>query len=75
MKAWESRCYSGGIPDEVSDKLMKSGRVPSYKAIALALLNNDVTLKSLGYVGKYSEYYGMIKKSEKQNQEKQMRLV
>jgi len=48
---WESRCYFDGIPDgeEVPALLVNSHRVPSYKKIALAILNNDHKLKSLGF--------------------------
>lgn len=61
---WENRCYFDGIPDEVSNNLMKSGRVPSYKAIALAILKNDTTLRSLGFSGKDTDWYGVLKKIE-----------
>ncbi len=44
-----ARCYSNGIPDEVSDTLMNSGRVPSYRAIALCLLKNDYHLRGIGF--------------------------
>ena len=53
MKAWEERwadrCYSSGLPDEVPDGLLYSGRVPSWKAAGLALLRNDLGLRSLGF--------------------------
>ena len=74
MKLWKTRCYSDDIPDEVSNKLMQSGRVPSYKAIAMAILNNDHTLKSLGFSGKESEWYGVLKKIEIKSRSKQMDL-
>lgn len=43
------RCYSTDIPDEVPKKVMQSGRAPSYKAIALAILRNDLQLYALGF--------------------------
>lgn len=49
MKAWRRRCYSTDIPDEVPKKVMQSGRAPSYKAIALAILRNDLHMYSLGF--------------------------
>lgn len=58
---WRSRCYLNDIPDEVTDELQKSGRVPSYKAIAMAILKNDMILKSLGFEGKYSQFCRMLK--------------
>lgn len=59
---WECRCYYNGIPDEVPNEL--KDKVPSYKRIALAILNNDVTLKTLGMTGKKSKYYSILKKIE-----------
>ena len=46
---WENRCYFDGIPDEITPKLAASGRVPSYKAIALAILRNDWKAIGFGY--------------------------
>ena len=65
IRVWQSRCYSDGIPDAVPDGIAKSMRVPSYKAIAIAILKNDHALSSIGFSGKMSEYYGMIKQHEK----------
>ena len=49
VQEWESRCYSGGIPDEVPAKLAGTGRAPSYKQLAIAILRNDHRLKCLGF--------------------------
>lgn len=49
MNTWRSRCYPDSIPDEVPDGLLFSGRAPSWKAIAICLLNNDLRLHKLGY--------------------------
>ncbi len=68
---WINRCYSNGIPDEVSDTLMKSGRVPSYKAIALCLLKNDMQLRGIGFgraESKTVEALIQIKKTSNENQ-------
>jgi predicted phosphoadenosine phosphosulfate sulfurtransferase len=48
IKQWENRCYSDGIPDEIPDKLLFSGRAPSWKALAICILHNDMGLKKLG---------------------------
>ena len=72
---WERRCYSSGIPDSVDNGLMASGRVPSYRAIATAILNNDLTLKSLGFSGKESGYYFQIKREEKRKLSNQLELL
>ena len=39
---------------------MNSGRVPSYKAIALAILKNDIGLIGLGFEAKESKFYADI---------------
>lgn len=62
---WEGRCYSDGIPDEVSDRLMESMRVPSYKAIALAVLDNDLSLYGLGFTPHVSHWYRTVKQLNK----------
>ncbi len=49
VSTWRKRCYSNDIPDEVPRKVMQSGRAPSYKAIALAILKNDLHFYSLGF--------------------------
>lgn len=64
IKVWESRCYKTGLPDEVPNVLMKLKLAPSYKAIVLAILSNDHSLKSLGVPCKKSEWYSYFKKIE-----------
>ena len=49
VQTWERRCYSDGIPDEVPRKVAASGRAPSWKAVAIALLQNDLHLYQLGF--------------------------
>lgn len=61
---WEARCYSGGIPDEVSTALMNSFRVPSYKAIAIAILKNDLQLIGLGFEAVHYPSYDALLKSK-----------
>lgn len=48
INLWQDKCYSDGIPDEVPNKLLFSGRAPSWKALAICILNNDHQLKKLG---------------------------
>jgi predicted phosphoadenosine phosphosulfate sulfurtransferase len=59
---WESKCYYNGIPDEAPIEI--KDKVPSYKRIALAILNNDHALQSLGFTPKKSKYYHELKKIE-----------
>lgn len=65
MKQWEERCYSEGVPDEAPNKLLFSGRVPSYKAIAICLLNNDLYLKKLGLNAPKQDTSGLIRQLKK----------
>lgn len=53
-----------GIPDEVPAELADELLAPSYKAIAIALLNNDMQLRSLGFEGKHSKWYDVLKRIE-----------
>lgn len=39
---WTARGYSEGIPDEVPARLMQLRKAPSYKAICVAILKNDL---------------------------------
>jgi predicted phosphoadenosine phosphosulfate sulfurtransferase len=64
VKDWKRRGYPNGIPDEVPQELMKLGLAPSYKAICLALLNNDINLYTLGFSRPKSEWYGKLKRIE-----------
>ena len=62
IEMWERRCYKNGIPDEAPSEL--GDKVPSYKRICLAILNNDLQLTSLGYYHKQSKYYSILKRIE-----------
>lgn len=64
VKQWESQGYSEGIPDFAPNELEDLNLVPSYRRIALAILNNDIILTSLGFEPKKSEYYGILKRIE-----------
>lgn len=64
IEAWKLKGYPDDIPDEVPHELMKLGLAPSYKAICLAILSNDVTLSSLGFSGKVTPWYGELKRIE-----------
>ncbi len=54
---------------------MKSGRAPSYKAIALAILKNDVSMQSLGFSTSVSKYYYILKEMADEKECKQMELI
>lgn len=49
---------------------MESMRVPSYKAIAMCILNNDLALYGLGFAPYVSHWYRTVKQlnKEKTNQ-------
>jgi predicted phosphoadenosine phosphosulfate sulfurtransferase len=61
---WKLKGYCEDIPDEVPDVLMQMNLAPSYKAIALAILKNDMQMESLGFSAKPSEWYSYYKKIE-----------
>lgn len=56
--------YSVDIPDECPDRLASLGLAPSYKAIALAILKNDISGQSLGFSPPKSEWYYYLKSKE-----------
>ena len=64
IKDWTIKGYTNDIPDEVPVVLMQLGLAPSYKAVALALLRNDMNMEALGYSPKRSEWYGAFKRVE-----------
>ena len=74
---WRNQGYLTDIPDEVPDRLMQLQLAPSYKAIALAILKNDVSLGSLGFTGTPSAWYGELKRIELEDRGeiKQIRLL
>ena len=43
---------------------MTLGLAPSYKAIAIALMKNDMNLLSLGFSSEPSAWYGFLKRDE-----------
>jgi predicted phosphoadenosine phosphosulfate sulfurtransferase len=53
-------------------ELLKLNLAPSYKSICMAILKNDHSLKSLGFEGKKSVWYNVLKKIELQNRNKNM---
>jgi predicted phosphoadenosine phosphosulfate sulfurtransferase len=60
IKKWE-QVYSNGIPDEAPHRLDELNKVPSYKRIAIAILNNDI--EKIG-VRQKSYWYGELKRIE-----------
>lgn len=64
VEKWKSRGYTEDIPDEVPKELMELNLAPSYKAIALAILSNDMYMTSLGYSTPTSEWYSYFKRIE-----------
>lgn len=64
IEFWKDKGYPDDIPDEVPDELMKLNIAPSYKAIAIALLSNDLYLSSLGFSRPVSKFYNILKSIE-----------
>jgi len=75
IRMWEARCYGTGIPDTCPDKLLFSGRVPTYKALAMCILNNDHRLKKLGFSEGASEVCEILKAELKQAESNQRQLI
>jgi predicted phosphoadenosine phosphosulfate sulfurtransferase len=71
---WKKKGYPIDIPDEVPEELSKKNLAPSYKAIAIAILKNDHSLKSLGFTPKKSKYYSILKKIEIEERDKQSHI-
>ena len=69
IEKWKDRGYPNDIPDEVPHELAKLGKAPSYKAVCLALLQNDHALTSLGFSPKTSKYYKALKRIELKERE------
>lgn len=61
IKTWEKRCYFDGIPDEAPYELEVRNKVPSYRKICIAIMKNDVQLKTLGYNFEKSIFYNDLK--------------
>lgn len=64
IDTWKARGYPEDIPDEVPLVLQSLQKAPSYKAICLAILTNDMAMKSLGFTPKPSPYYSELKRIE-----------
>ena len=64
LRIWSGRDYRDGIPDEVPAELMRENLAPSWKAIACALLKNDMLLTSLGFTKKRPTWYAGLKRAQ-----------
>ena len=69
---WEQKGYSMGLPEEAPIRLNQLKKAPSYKAICLAILNND--LKMLGFTPEKSKYYHSLKRIEINSRNNQLKL-
>jgi predicted phosphoadenosine phosphosulfate sulfurtransferase len=74
LKTWKSRCYLNGIPDEAPMQLEKINRVPSYRCIAMAILNNDLMLRSIGFYEEEGDLAKELRQIVKNKNEKQLSL-
>jgi len=70
-----NRCYLNGIPDEAPLQLEKINRVPSYRAIAMAILNNDLMLRSIGFYEDEGLLAKELRKIKKDKENKQQNLL
>jgi len=76
INEWENRCYKDGIPDEVPIRLEQLNKAPSYKEIVRAIMKNDTTLKSIGFIQSKPNSYHELKRIElaKRNFNPQLKL-
>ena len=70
---WKQRCYDE-IPDEVPALLAKSNRAPSWKSVALALLNNDMKLYTIGFARSESQTSIELMRQKKEKESQQIKL-
>jgi predicted phosphoadenosine phosphosulfate sulfurtransferase len=75
ISKWKARCYSDDIPDELPRKLQESGRAPSYRAIAEAVLKNDLMLNSIGGEKKDSKWFFVLHEDSKLKKSGQLKLL
>ena len=75
MTTWENRCYSNGIPDAVQAKLQASGRAPSWRAVAIAILRNDHNLHTIGFQATETRLSTDLYKSLEKTKDGQLRLL
>lgn len=62
IQTWRKQGYLTDIPDEVPAEIM--AHAPSYKAIAIAILKNDLQFISLGLAPAESRWYSELKRIE-----------
>jgi len=74
VTTWERRCYSDGIPDEIPRKLAAASRAPNYKSIAMAILRNDLKLRSLGFGESESQIVEDLRRIKAERDSPQQRL-
>jgi len=72
---WKGRGYFDDIPDQVPPKIYSSGRAPSYKAIAVAILKNDLHLKGLGFSVDESDLCRELRQIKKDRDSLQLKLL
>ena len=73
-KIWKDRCYSE-LPDEIPSALAKTNRAPSWKSVALALLNNDLKLYTIGFAKSESTTSIELMRQKKDQQNRQTTLL
>jgi len=64
LEQWKQRGYPEDIPEEVPPLLSSYRLAPSYRAICVAILRNDVGLTSLGFAPRHSAWYDTLKRVE-----------
>jgi predicted phosphoadenosine phosphosulfate sulfurtransferase len=64
LESWKSKGYSDGITEEAPPRLEELCKAPSYRAVCMAILRNDVACVSLGFSRPKTPEYMALKKVE-----------
>jgi predicted phosphoadenosine phosphosulfate sulfurtransferase len=64
IRKWELSGYESGMPDEAPRRLEEINKVGSYRLLCIALMKNDVTLKTLGFSRPPCKLYNQLKRAE-----------
>jgi predicted phosphoadenosine phosphosulfate sulfurtransferase len=62
------------LPDELPQLLAKTNRAPCWKSVAMALLNNDMKLYTIGFAKGESQTSMELMRQKKEKESKQNKL-
>lgn len=68
VQKWSEMGYPDDLPDECPQRLAELNLAPSWRAIAVAILKNDVSCQSLGFTPRRSQWYAVLKRAARDAQ-------